>query len=395
MSQPGMQSQGPDCQPKALANQRVACTGRLASMTRAEVVSLIRSCGGQPTSNISAQTSILIVGEEGWPLKTDGRLTRKLQAARRLRNSGSRIEILREGHFLQRIFGGSESPAVCDASSMLELTRLLGVSRDRLRAWLRAGLIRPNSDSDGLPNFDFREVSRAKTLVELAERGVSARNLRRSLQQLKRWMPGVEDSLDWLTRLQHDGKQLVLQSAAGERIEPSGQRRFDFDDIDDQSSVSFTAVTATEEDLFERAVSCEEDGDVAAACKGYRQLLEIEGPDPQICFNLGNALYAHREQAAALERFRQAVELDPSFCEAWLNLGNVLCEAGDRVEALRAFQRALAIDPDYADAHYSLADALEELGRNAEAMRHWRAYLAGEAYGEWADYARSRLASGA
>jgi tetratricopeptide (TPR) repeat protein len=74
-------------------------------------------------------------------------------------------------------------------------------------------------------------------------------------------------------------------------------------------------------------------------------------------------------------------------------LGNVLCELGDHRGAVRAFERALVIDPQYADGHYSLADALEELGETTTAREHWRAYLEQEAYGEWADYARSRLAS--
>lgn len=377
----------------AFAGQRIACTGRLASMTRAEAVSLIENCGGQATSSVSRQTTILVVGEEGWPLKSDGRLTRKLQAARKHRNAGTGIEVIREGEFLRRALGRDDGNSVVGACSMFELTRLLGVSRDRLRAWQRAGLIEPRGETDGPAEFDFRQVSRARTLVELAEKGVSVRNLRRSLQQLRGWMPDVGDSLDWLGRLHQDGGQLVLQTPQGETVEPSGQRRFDFDEIGEENRVKFVALPDAEEDLFDLAVRSEEAGDFASAVDAYRRLLEADGPDPETCFNLGNALYANGEQAAAVERFRQAVEHDPAFAEAWLNLGNVLCELGTTVQALGAFQRALVIDPNYADAHYGLADTLEEMGRDSEAKQHWQAYLEQESYGEWAEYARSRLAS--
>jgi hypothetical protein len=56
-----------------------------------------------------------------------------------------------------------------------------------------------------------------------------------------------------------------------------------------------------------------------------------------------------------------------------------------------AFTQALQREPSYADALYNLADTLDELCRCDEAQRYWRSYLACDATGPWADYARGRL----
>jgi tetratricopeptide (TPR) repeat protein len=84
-----------------------------------------------------------------------------------------------------------------------------------------------------------------------------------------------------------------------------------------------------------------------------------------------------------------------SYVEAWNNPGNVLAEMGRHNLAVSALRKALAIEPDYADAHYSLAEVLDEIGEHAAARPHWEAYLREEPVGEWADYARNKLADGA
>src|SRR5258707_322709 len=68
----------------ALAGQKVAFTGKLASLTLAEAKELLRACGAEWVPTVTAQTALLVVGQDGLPLRRDGRLTRNLQMARRL-----------------------------------------------------------------------------------------------------------------------------------------------------------------------------------------------------------------------------------------------------------------------------------------------------------------------
>jgi thioredoxin-like negative regulator of GroEL len=131
----------------------------------------------------------------------------------------------------------------------------------------------------------------------------------------------------------------------------------------------------------------------AETAKVYRTLLLKEGPDAEVCFNLANVLHGLGETQAAIERLHEAVTIDPQFSDAWNNLGNLLADKNCLDEALDAFLQAVMVEPDYADAHFGLAHVLEQVGRRDEARVHWHAYLQNKQSGEYAEYARSRLAT--
>ena len=55
-----------------LKGERVAFTGTLASMTHKEAAELVEANGGTAMSSVSGQPTMLVVGDEGWPLESDG-----------------------------------------------------------------------------------------------------------------------------------------------------------------------------------------------------------------------------------------------------------------------------------------------------------------------------------
>jgi Tfp pilus assembly protein PilF len=63
----------------------------------------------------------------------------------------------------------------------------------------------------------------------------------------------------------------------------------------------------------QRAHYLEDAGELEAAELAYRQALLEEGPDPEVCFNLGNVLHALGRKEQAAERYRQVVELDTDY----------------------------------------------------------------------------------
>ena len=83
-----------------LAGKEVAFTGRLASMSRIQARELIRAQGGNPVPAVSSTTSILVVGQDGWPLRKNGKLTRNLERARLLAKAGQPLAIVSEEDFL-------------------------------------------------------------------------------------------------------------------------------------------------------------------------------------------------------------------------------------------------------------------------------------------------------
>src|SRR5262249_44283471 len=134
--------------------------------------------------------------------------------------------------------------------------------------------------------------------------------------------------------------------------EPSGQRRFDFEQEPERPAVDFAPSAPGPDQLFEEACNHEEAGRFEEAISVYRQMLLAGGATPQVCLNLANALYNIGQKEAAAERLYQAVELDGGFAEAWNNLGVVLTKLGRRREAAAAFGQALTARPYYSDAHY-------------------------------------------
>jgi tetratricopeptide (TPR) repeat protein len=374
-----------------LRGKQVAVTGRLASMTRAEIAELIRAHGGSLVGKVSPRTSVLILGQDGWPLEQDGTLANDLRKCRVLQRSGHEILVLSEEELLARLGREQQAVAVQQVYNTVQLSRLLKIPGNRLRGWVREGLIRPVQTASGINYFDYSQVVSAKTLWDLIKRGAKPARLRRSIRQLKSWLTSVEQPLHQLAILECNGELMVrLEDGLAE---PSGQRFLDFDGAVDRSTVALSAMPTTADQWFQKACKHEECEEWHDAVEAYRQALLADGPQPIFCFNLANALCRLGNKAEAAERYHQAVEIDRNFAEAWNNLGVTLADLGRTEQALAAFAQALRSNPDYVDAHYNLADLLDETGQGSMAFAHWQAYLSRDAQSPWAKYARQRLAA--
>jgi DNA polymerase-3 subunit epsilon len=87
-----------------LFGRRVAFTGGLASMTRAEAAARVLTVGGEPQVGVTKDTDFLVVGaENGYTLSPTIALTAKFDKAQRLREKGSNIEVLDELSFSRMV----------------------------------------------------------------------------------------------------------------------------------------------------------------------------------------------------------------------------------------------------------------------------------------------------
>jgi tetratricopeptide (TPR) repeat protein len=366
-----------------LEGKQIAFTGKLASMTRTEAARLISAHGGEFVSTVNRQTSILVVGQQSWPLRDDGQLTIRLKKAQQFLQDGHAIAIVNEEEFLHRLGLEDGSTGVHRRYTLAQLADLLQVPAGRCRAWMQAGLIAPVERIHGMCYFDFRQVAGAKALSELTRSGISSERIRRSLEQLKVWLADADQPLDQLAFIEKNGKLLIRLEEG--LVEPSGQMCFDFGD--GQATVPLQPASA--EQWFQTGCQHEEGGFLEEAVHAYRQALLLGGPDADACFNLANVHYSMGDCVQASERYRQVVEIDPSRAEAWNNWGVVLVDLKQLDEAMSAFRKAIAAD--HADAHFNLADLLERMGEPAEAREHWRAYLRYDLQGRWSKYARGRV----
>src|SRR5215813_9832847 len=88
------------------------------------------------------------------------------------------------------------------------------------------------------------------------------------------------------------------------------------------------------DDLFDRAHTAEQMGDIAEAERLYRLLMKIDSTDALAPFNLGNMLRAAARTVEAEAAMRAATRANPAFAEAWYNLADLLDDQGSSEAAI-------------------------------------------------------------
>jgi len=381
----------------------VAFTGTLASMTHAQAAELVSQHGGTATDHVSRQTTMLVIGEEGWPLEDNGQPSVKLQQAERWRLAGCEIELLNESHWLALLGLNDHREEVHRLYTPAMLSSILRISVHVIRGWARAGLIRPVRMVYRLPYFDFREVSSARRLNELLESGVPRRDLEESLRRLPGVQRGDDRPLEQLQILVHR-LGVVIRDDHGLVMASNGQRLLDFDpekpasedslEVNELPSLRFAPEMLKDQEPRDWLVEgCRlYDADrLKEALEAFR-LAAMHSPNSaDVHFQIGECLYRLGQVEAALERYHAAIEHDQDFLEAWTQVGCLHRELGDSHSARRSFETALKLLPEYPDAHFHLAETLYDLGEDAQARVHWEEYLQHDSRGPWADVARQRL----
>src|SRR5262245_4108888 len=374
----------------ALLGQRVAFTGRFATLTRAQAEALVELAGGHVSASVASRATMLVVGMRGWPLMDSGHVTRRLAEAERLRGSGGSIRILSELEFREIL--GLEAPPD-PASKWLsseQLCTALGIDARTLQRWEHCGLVRAH---DG--KYDFRDLVSLRTVTNLVARGVSPVVIRKSLDALCAFLPSVDRPLAQLNILVSDSGELVAELEEA-MLTPSGQLeiRFDAPGKPKESPRPLGLSRADSRDSaawIEAGLELERRGDLDKAEHAYRRAAALAPKDAVPQFNLGNILLAARRLQAAAERYAQAVALDPTHAQAWFNLAHVQDALKDRQSAMKSLRRAIAADPTFADARFNLADLAERVGDRDAAAEAWEDYLRLDPRSEWSAEARRRL----
>jgi len=403
-----------------LQSECVTFTGTLASMTHKQAMELVTQNGGTPTTSVSQQTTMLVVGEEGWPLDDDGQTSQKLQQTQERQEKGQDCKILNESEWLhllgleerRREFHSLFTPAM--------LSKLLNVPVSKIRAWEKLQLIEPVRKVYRLPYFDFQEVASVRSLAELIESGASTVHLKKSLQRLNGVLDGIERPLAQLEMLCRNSR-LLYRDGRGLVEADSGQRFLDFFSDEDEAETDGKKrksprevspvvimhparnrmhgnVEETQEQLRWSSKKWYREGCRLLAANRTQEAVEafrlslIEDPaNADAHFNLAEALYRLNNLSGALERYYSTVEIDENFIEAWTQLGCVYSELGEYDSAMQALEIALEVHEEYPDAHWHLADILYQIGRHDEAVPHWKMYLDHDRQSPWAETARQRL----
>ena len=348
-----------------LAGEFVAFTGKLSTLSRKQARGLVTRLGGTPVDEVTARTTVLVVGAEG---TSQPERSHKLRKARELNGqTPGRVRILDEEAFCR--LAGVLTPsdlrrqyyALTDILAMYPALR-----EDQLRGLQKWQLIRPVVGTPTETYFAFPDLPLIKHVAAELERGVPFRAILRTLQASR------DGQLAFDFRLDAEPAKIV-------RLAPPSPA----------SGSAATDAAAAERHFL--AASALDDGDPAKqgdAARAYRCALDADPTLVPALVNLANIYYAREDLVEAEALYVQAISIAPDVFEAHFNLGNVYHDVGRLDEAERCYREALRLNPDYADGHFYLAVTLEKLGQSLEAKPHWRAYQRLAPEGEWVELAK-------
>jgi tetratricopeptide (TPR) repeat protein len=344
----------------------VAFTGRLASMKRAEAFEHVRRHGGTPRRGVTKNTSLLVVGELGWPLLGDGRPSNSLTRAK-----SYGVAVASERRFLEWV-GRAAADEQARTYTAEQLASLSGLPPAVIEQLAEFGLIDPRER-----RYRFRDLAAARQLAELFAAGVGLSVVTRSLQDIRKWLPDAGLSS---LKLFPDARDKLLVEQFRGRTDQKGQFVLPVGEPQESPDA-----------LFEQAQAAEEARQVETAERLYRRVMKLDPGDPAAAFNLGNLLRGAGRKTEAEAVYRTAVKTDPAFAEAWYNLADLLDDQGRTPEAITSLERALAAEPSHRDAIFNLALLLQRTEHLSDAAAYWRRYLALDDKSDWAARAKRSL----
>lgn len=397
-----------------LQGERVCFTGTLATMTHRQAMQLVEQHGGTATHDVSRQTTMLVVGEEGWPLDEDGQPSQKWLQTNGWKQEGLPVKLLKESEWLHLLGLEERRRDTNRLFTPAMLSEMLNVSVGTIRHWARCGWITPVQTLYRLPYFDYQEVTGLQRILQLLESGVSRYTLEESLGRLSSLLPETSRSLTQLDIVARDHR-VLYRDQTGLVESRTGQRVFEFDaeetqdnqaQDDNATPLSFLEASKSAakqaknddsrlrwdaRDWFIEGCRFLEHDEPNSAIEAFRLALMQSPGDAETNMYLAESLYRINNVEGALERYYAAVEADHNYLEAWTQIGCIHAEQGRLTEAVESLQIALERHPDYADAHWHLAEVLAQAGEMQDAIEHWQTYLQFDQRGPWAEKARQQL----
>jgi tetratricopeptide (TPR) repeat protein len=362
--------------PPPLAGQLVVFTGKLSSLSRREARALVARLGGSTADDVTAKTTMVVVGAEGFGSREAGVGARdksnKLKRAEELNaQQAARIEVVTESRFCELARIPTPEALRRQHHAMRDLlARYRLLREDHIRYLVKCGIVRPVLRTNADTFFAFSDVASIRQANEGLSDGASFRSVVRAL------LASREGQLTLDFRLDAAPAKII---ALKPRAAPSGRPR-----------PEEGRDTELAEEYF-RVASRLDDGDEArreAAAAAYRKALEFDPYLVAALINLANIHYSCDELVEAQALYERAIGLESDFFEAHFNLGNIYHDLGRFPEAQACYVEALRLNPTYPDAHFYLAVTCEKMGLASEARPHWRAYQQLAPDGEWVELAR-------
>jgi tetratricopeptide (TPR) repeat protein len=365
-------------------------SGKLSSLGRKDACALVAMLGGATTEDVTAKTTMVVIGAEGLRLAAAGDAgdapiegehsdeirSVKLRKAEELNaEHGAGIRILSEDEFCR--LAGVPSPETLKRQYHATrdlLVRYRALRDDHLRYLVKCGLIRPVMRTNADTFFAFTDLGVIKQANDELERGMTFRSVVRTLTAARHGQLAFDFRLDAAP-----AKFIALRKKPADPAPRPAE----------QAATMARDVALAERYFLEGSEL--DDGDEAnleGAAAAYRKALELDPYLVAAVINLANIHYSRDELVEAQALYERAIGLESDFFEAHFNLGNIYHDLDRFPEAQACYREALRLNPLYADAHFYLAVTFEKMGQSQDARPHWRSYQQLAPQGEWVELAR-------
>jgi tetratricopeptide (TPR) repeat protein len=361
------------------AGHVVTFSGKLASIGRREAQALIQALGGEASEELTARTTMLVVGDSAAREEDTTRLRRAEQANAK---TPDQIRIISETEFCRLAGIASDNSLRRQFYGVRDIRSLYPkVTDNHLRYLEKWGLIRRAATTRTERFYTFSDLATIKQLASELDRNVP---LKTALRVLMAEREGQLE-LDFHASVSAPAKVVALPSRPLQRPRdrasvPPSSGASQFPDPQAALAAKYFVEGSRLDDGNEQAL------DLAAAA--YRKALVIDPDLVPAIVNLANIHYARDELIEAQALYERAIGLDPECFEAHFNLGNIHHDLGRYEDALVCYRDAVALNPGYPDAHFYLAVTLEKTGHSPEAKPHWKTYQDLAPNGEWVELAR-------
>jgi hypothetical protein len=245
--------------------------------------------------------------------------------------------------------------------------RILAVSPDRIRYWVKRKLVNPAIPSGRRYRFAFNDLLMMRMAKELLPSRSHLEPFRRCFAGVKRYFDGHRPVTSIVLR-NDEGRILVRDRGVVFEAE-SGQILLFADQACPPGTVEDSFGPARVRERFEEAKRIAEEDPIKALML-YNDLVNREPRNFELHLKMATLLETEGDLAGAMRHLQGAALLLPGNAEVHLRLGRLYRKRGEAELAIQSLQRVLECDPSAAEAHRNLAELYEQSGRKHDALRH-------------------------
>jgi tetratricopeptide (TPR) repeat protein len=245
--------------------------------------------------------------------------------------------------------------------------RILAVSPDRIRYWVKRQLVKPAVKRGKRYRFAFNDLLLMRMAKELLPN-------RRHLDPFRRCFDGVRRYFDahrpvTSLNLQNDDGRILVRDREFVFEADSGQLLLPFVFERPAGKVEDGFGPARVRERFDEAKRLAE-SDPIRALMLYSDLVGREPRNFDLHLRMALLLEREGDLVGAIRHAQAAALLVPANAEVHLRLGLLYRNRNEPELALQSFVRATECDPLAVEAHRNLAELYDRLGRKRDALRH-------------------------